>query len=341
VNDTNIVATHLNQILVSSPARLHLGFLDLNGSIGRKFGGFGLAIDSHHCVLEVSSANSFQIHAPTESIKQKLASICDKFYEKLAPSVNNKSLSINVNQLIPSHAGFGSGTQLNLTLGTALAKFHRINISTTDLAEALGRGQRSGIGIASFDHGGFIVDGGNKEGTNKPPMLFQSNFPEQWRVVLIMDHSGQGIHAQQEVNAFRSLPTFPQAYAERICHLTLMKLLPSLVEENIDEFGTAITSIQAIIGDHFSPAQGGRYTSKAVESLLLESQELGFQGIAQSSWGPTGCVFTDSEQSAQRLKIMLQQKIKKTEIDPNKLQILVAKANNTGAIIEPNSNNND
>jgi beta-RFAP synthase len=341
VNDTNIVATHLKQILVSSPARLHLGFLDLNGNIGRKFGGFGLAIDSHHCNIEVSSSNSFQIHAPTDSIEQKLASICDKFYEKFGASITHKNLSIRTNQLIPSHAGFGSGTQLNLTLGKALAIFHGLNISTTDLAEALGRGQRSGIGIASFDHGGFIVDGGNKEGSNKPPMLFQSNFPKQWRVVLIMDHSGQGIHDQQEVNAFRSLPTFPQAYAERICHFTLMKLLPSLIEENIDEFGAAITHIQAIIGDHFAPAQGGRYTSKLVESLLLESQSLGYKGIAQSSWGPTGCVFTDSEYSAQHLKDKLQQKIKKSEIDPNKLQILVAKANNTGAIIEPNSNNND
>jgi len=32
-------------IRVTAPARLHLGFLDLNGAIGRRFGSIGLAID--------------------------------------------------------------------------------------------------------------------------------------------------------------------------------------------------------------------------------------------------------------------------------------------------------
>ena len=35
-----------SKILITSPARLHLGFMDLNGSLGRKFGSVGLAIDS-------------------------------------------------------------------------------------------------------------------------------------------------------------------------------------------------------------------------------------------------------------------------------------------------------
>jgi beta-RFAP synthase len=335
VNARNFVATHLKQITVSSPARLHLGFLDLNGNIGRKFGSFGLAIDSHHSTVNIRNSDSFQVEATTENIKQKLIKISDCFYEKFAGSITDKNITITTNQLIPSHAGFGSGTQLNLTVGTALAKFHDLNISTTELAEALGRGQRSGIGIASFDHGGFIVDGGNKSGSNKPPMLFQHSFPEQWRVVLIMDHADQGIHGQQEVNAFQTLPTFPEAYSERICHLTLMQLLPSIIEQDIDVFGQAVTNIQALIGDHFAPAQGGRYTSKAVEHLLLEAQSLGFKGIAQSSWGPTGCVFADSEQSAQQLVARLQLKIQKSELDQHKLEILVAKANNTGAIIVP------
>src|SRR6202035_3311578 len=32
-------------VVVFAPARLHLGFLDLNGGLGRRFGGLGLAID--------------------------------------------------------------------------------------------------------------------------------------------------------------------------------------------------------------------------------------------------------------------------------------------------------
>ena len=33
-------------ISITAPARLHLGFMDLNGSLGRKFGSVGLTIDS-------------------------------------------------------------------------------------------------------------------------------------------------------------------------------------------------------------------------------------------------------------------------------------------------------
>lgn len=335
MNASNLVATHLNQITVSSPARLHLGFLDLNGNIGRKFGSFGLAIDSHYTTVNIQAADSLQIKSSNEAARQKVIKITDQFYNTIGRSVKDKHVTININELIPSHAGFGSGTQLNLTVGSALARFHGITISTLDLAETLGRGQRSGIGIASFDHGGFIVDGGNKAQSNKPPMLFQHSFPEQWRIVLIMDHSNKGIHGQQETSAFNTLPQFPESYAERICHLTLMQLLPSLIEQDINEFGDAVTNIQAIIGDHFAPAQGGRYTSKAVELLLHEAQSLGFTGIAQSSWGPTGCVFASSEHEAQQLVQKLNTKLQKIDLNQHKLEIYVAKANNTGAIIEP------
>jgi len=329
------VATRLNQITVSSPARLHLGFLDLNGNIGRKFGSFGLAIDSHYTTVNIQAADSLQIKSSNEAARQKVIKITDQFYNTIGSPVKDKHVTININELIPSHAGFGSGTQLNLTVGSALARFHGITTSTQDLAETLGRGQRSGIGIASFDHGGFIVDGGNKAQSNKPPMLFQHSFPEQWRIVLIMDPSNKGIHGQQETSAFNTLPKFPESYAERICHLTLMQLLPSLIEQDINEFGEAVTNIQAIIGDHFAPAQGGRYTSKTVALLLHEALSLGFKGIAQSSWGPTGCVFASSEYEAQELVQKLNAKLQNIDLNKHKVEIYVAKANNSGAIIKP------
>ena len=37
--------TRFDQVLVTAPARLHLGFLDLHGGLGRRFGSFGLAIE--------------------------------------------------------------------------------------------------------------------------------------------------------------------------------------------------------------------------------------------------------------------------------------------------------
>ena len=45
---------------VVAPARLHLGFLDLNGSLGRRFGSIGLAIDRPATELVLSRSHSFK-----------------------------------------------------------------------------------------------------------------------------------------------------------------------------------------------------------------------------------------------------------------------------------------
>ena len=69
-------------------------------------------------------------------------------------------------RLLPTHAGFGSGTQLALAIGRAFAQLNGIGLSTTQIASSLGRGLRSGVGIAGFERGGLLLDGGpNADGT--------------------------------------------------------------------------------------------------------------------------------------------------------------------------------
>ena len=258
-------------VRVSAPARLHLGFLDLNGSAGRKFGSIGLAVNSHFTTLTVKKDSSISVAGPAGSkeLHARTESIVQNFYQTLgnAISVADRGVNITLEQIIPEHAGFGSGTQLNLAIGTALCKLHDIPATTREIAAQLGRGARSGIGISTFDLGGFIIDGGLKPNTTVPPLLAHHAFPDDWRIVLIMDTQHQGVHGQQEKQAFTTLPEFPQHRAHAICHLTLMQLLPALVEHNIDQFGDAITQIQSLIGDHFAPAQGGRYNSHLVAQL--------------------------------------------------------------------------
>lgn len=327
----------LRSVSVRAPARLHLGFLDLNASIGRRFGSIGLAIGSHHTALTVSTAEQFELSGLPVSAEteKKLFNLTEQFYQQFSDALPaNQNVRITVNELIPEHAGFGSGTQLALTLGKALSQRHQLHNNTHDIAQTLGRGKRSGIGIATFDHGGFVVDGGLKPEQTVPPMLVQQAYPEDWRIVLIMDPHHQGIHGQTEKQAFRDLPTFPLAQSQAICHLTLMQLLPALAEHDIDQFGAAITTIQGLIGDHFAAAQGGRYTSPRVAACLQLAQQLGHQGIAQSSWGPTGCVFVSSEQHAQSLIQQLSDFVaSRYETDACPV-FISAHADNHGAIIE-------
>jgi predicted sugar kinase len=50
----------MDSVTVTVPARLHLGFLDLNGGLGRKFGSMGLAINGKHARVTVSRADTMK-----------------------------------------------------------------------------------------------------------------------------------------------------------------------------------------------------------------------------------------------------------------------------------------
>lgn len=266
---------------------------------------------------------------------RRVYSMVEHFYISLGSKIAAKQQGVRIEliELIPSHAGLGSGTQLALALGTALCRLHNIAVTTQQIAQQLSRGARSGIGIATFDQGGFIVDGGLSDSSTTPPLLAHYNFPQNWRIVLIMDTNAHGVHGEQELQAFDTLATFPLIDSQAICHHVLMRLLPALVEQEITPFGQAITDIQSLIGDHFAPAQGGRYTSQRVASLLHHAQNLGHAGIAQSSWGPTGCIFVENDSTAKQLLADLSSYVKQQNIDNNELSFIITKANENGADI--------
>jgi beta-RFAP synthase len=91
----------------------------------------------------------------------------------------------------------------------------------------------------------------------------------------------------------------PERSAE-IAQLVLTSLLPALVEEDLEEFGGALTRIQQLVGDAFAEVQGGRFHPRAgalVEALLRE----GAAGAGQSSWGPAVYGLAGSEASGRAL----------------------------------------
>jgi predicted sugar kinase len=54
------------------------------------------------------------------------------------------------------------------------------------------RGARSGIGIATFEQGGLVVDGGRGKQTLTPPVISRMTVPDDWRFILVFDQRGQG-----------------------------------------------------------------------------------------------------------------------------------------------------
>lgn len=308
---------------VTAPARLHLGFLDLNGELGRRYGSIGLSLDQPATRLVISKSPELKATGPERERVLKLL-------QRFANAAGGATYAVTVEEAIPAHAGLGSGTQLALAIGTGIARLEGRTLSAEELAKLGDRGARSGIGLAAFTGGGFLIDGGRGAHESAPPLTLRADFPEAWRALLILDHGRAGVSGEAETEAFAALPAFPQSAAAHICHLILMKMVPGLKEHDIAAFGTALTEIQEIVGRHFAVRQGGSpWTSPAVGHLAAKIRALGATGIGQSSWGPTGFAFVDSPESADRLYHSLVQEAK-----ANRLEIVIARGRNSAAQID-------
>ena len=310
---------------VVAPARLHLGFLDLNGNIGRRYGSIGLAVEAPATVIRVSRAPEAAASGPE---RERVLKIISRTRAALGlPG----QYAVSVESAIPAHAGLGSGTQLATAVGAAMMRLEGLNISPQQIGDIAGRGARSAIGMAAFEGGGFIVDGGRGTIDHPPPVLVQMPFPEDWRVLLVLDRTAEGAHGDREAKAFAALPELPAALAGELCRLVLMQLLPGLKEHDIGAYGAALTRIQEIMGGHFAAAQSGSpWTSPAVGQLVKRLEAAGARGIGQTSWGPTGFAFVSSEAAAARLYHSFV-----GEATAKGLELMVARGRNAGAIIEP------
>ncbi len=293
----------MDAIEIESPARLHLGFIDPSGSGRRRFGSLGLALDGLSTRLRLSRADS---EASAYTVASDLArpelERAARHLEHLRRNFGYTApLCTEILEAIPPHAGLGSGTQLALAMGFALARLSGRQLPVRQIAALTERGARSGIGIGAFEQGGFVVDGGRGPETVVPPVIARQTFPTAWRAILIFDAGFVGLHGDAEVAAFRSLPAMPAQTADHLARLTLMQVLPGLAEADFAQFGPAISEIQATIGDHFAPAQGGRFASPAVARWLAWFAGCGAVCYGQSSWGPTGFVITASAKEAHTL----------------------------------------
>jgi beta-ribofuranosylaminobenzene 5'-phosphate synthase len=285
-----------DSITVTIPARLHLGFLDLNGGLGRRFGSIGLAMTGLRTKIAFRRAPEDRVTGPEH---QRVMHHVHKIAAHLGLPGGH---AVDVLEVVPAHAGLGSGTQLALAAAAGIRALHGLSLDIQGDAAYLGRGARSGAGIGLFRCGGLVVDGGSAKDDLPAPIVSHMRFPDRWRIIVMLDPARRGIHGAEEADAFRMLPAFPEADAGRLCRLVIMKMLPALAVEDVMNFGAAITEIQSCVGGYFAPAQGGLpFTSPDVAAVVAALGGEGAVGFGQSSWGPTGFAFAASAQEADRL----------------------------------------
>ncbi|MGA0612047.1 beta-ribofuranosylaminobenzene 5'-phosphate synthase family protein [Caldimonas sp. KR1-144] len=299
-----LATTEALQVEVRAPARLHLGFLDPSATLGRRFGSLGLVIDGPSTVVRLAwrgSGTDDVGAAPGAQHEVVRAARHLRRLREALPPLRHGALQLQLLSALPAHAGLGSGTQLALAIGRAYARLmghETAGIASAELAHLLGRGLRSGIGIAGFDQGGLLLDGGPGPDGRPAPLLSRIALPSAWRVILVRDPRAAGLSGEAEKAALARLSPFAAERAAALCHEVLMRVLPGAADGDFESFALGLGTVQRLLGEHFAPAQPhGAFTSAGVARLLgwIDAHAAQLAGtpvaIGQSSWGPTGFAF--------------------------------------------------
>ena len=315
-------------VRVAATARLHFGFLDPSGRGTRPFGSFGLSLDRPRTRLSLQPA-------PAICAGGLGALRAQRYLEAIVENVgSDRGYALKMEEEITPHAGLGSGTQLALAVGTAFSTLEGLGLSPQDIAARLGRGARSGIGIATFEHGGAVLDSGPRDGA-LPALVARAPFPRGWRAILIFDPSAEGLAGTGEIEAFERLPAFPERETDALWRRATDEALPAIASADFDTFAEQVGNLQARMGAYFAPLQGGPYLSPGVADALHWLGGQGIKGLGQSSWGPTGFAFVASEEEGEALIGGL-----RAATSDWKLRFALAKGRNEGARIEPLSREN-
>jgi len=289
-------------VRVQAPARLHLGFLDPAATLGRRFGSLGLAVEGRECVVELAPAPADRFSADDEAGRAALPRAREHLAALRASTGCHEPLALRIRQVLPAHAGLGSGTQLALAVGRAYCRLLGLSIGAAELAQRTGRGLRSGVGIAAFEQGGLLLDGGPRADGTPAALLARIELPPAWRVLLAIDPGQRGLSGAQERAALAQLRPLPREAAAEICHEVLMRVLPGAAGDEFAPFAAGLGRVQRLLGEHFAPAQQGRcFTSAAVGRLMAWLAAHGTPAVGQSSWGPTGFALLPSEEHAREL----------------------------------------
>ncbi|HOI57126.1 MULTISPECIES: beta-ribofuranosylaminobenzene 5'-phosphate synthase [unclassified Methanoculleus] len=292
------------RVLVDAPSRIHITLLDMNGASGRVDGGVGVTLDEPGCVLDARKSTDIDVRGGDETARHRVAGAARAVREGLAlPGGAEFTLHASARQ----HAGLGSGTQVALAAAAALCRLYDRNVPAFDLARIVGRGGTSGIGTAAFEQGGFILDGGHRfgsiggkqefrpsaasRGIAPPPVLARHRFPEDWRILLVTPEVGAGAHGGREVDIFRTHCPVPLEEVRELCHEVLMRMIPGLVEHDLDLFGSAVNRTQALGFKKVEVAM----QHPVVSSLLEAMVQAGAAGAGLSSFGPTVYAVGDTD----------------------------------------------
>ncbi|MGD0079765.1 MAG: beta-ribofuranosylaminobenzene 5'-phosphate synthase [Methanoregula sp.] len=283
------------RVVVNTPSRIHVSLIDMHGGSGRVDGGIGITLDEPGIMLEAELSPVLTVCGCDPVTRERIGQVAAGILQDLGLG---GSVAITVRKMYPSHIGLGSGSQLSLAVARAIAELHGRQLTARELARLTGRGGTSGIGTAAFDHGGFIIDGGHRfgaggeksdfrpssasRGVSPPPVIFRHEMPADWKILLAIPDLPAGASGGHEADIFRRFCPVPLDEVRALTHEVMMRMLPGIVERDLDLFGSSINTIQGL---GFKKVELS-FQSPLVTGLLSTLREGGAAGAGMSSFGP-------------------------------------------------------
>jgi beta-ribofuranosylaminobenzene 5'-phosphate synthase len=298
-------------LIIETPSRLHVTLIDLNGKYGRIDGGVGITTHNPRLILEAYPGyDDLQIEFTSMGSDELPKDIIGDYRDKIFSATHKINQYLNreegyhfkLREIFPSHSGLGSGTQLSLAVAKLILRMNDQDLPTPQIAEIVGRGGTSGIGVASFDHGGFLVDGGHKKVIKKdflpssaskaspPPILARYDFPEDWKIILAIPQVKRKVFGSGEVDIFQKYCPIPVGEVQELIHLLIMKMMPAVIEEDLDGFGGAVNLVQNVGFKKIELSLQNPF----IKDLMDVLKAAGAAGVGMSSFGPTVYAVTDT-----------------------------------------------
>ena len=288
------------RVRVDVGGRLHVGFQNLSLAHERLYGGVGVALDSPRVVLEAEPADRV---------------VCDddlvgEYAERSCSLFGVDGVDVDVVETLPRHVGLGSGTQTALATLAAVGRAHGREPDVRESAPALNRGGRSGVGVATFESGGFVVDAGHptERFTTAPPeagewrvpaVTARQALPESWRFVVVLPDAEAGRSGDGEDESMRSVvERADPTVSDSLAALLIRRLLPAAAEGRLEAFGDAVGDFGRLNGAWYADEQGGVYRPPAGRLIDELASSPAVRGVGQSSWGPAVYGVTDASRAA-------------------------------------------
>ncbi|MEZ3143614.1 beta-ribofuranosylaminobenzene 5'-phosphate synthase family protein [Halobaculum sp. MBLA0143] len=283
-------------VTVTAGGRLHFGFGNLSLAHERLYGACGATVAEPRVRLTARPAE--EATADTETAA--------RYTERVCETLAVPGARVSVAESLPRHAGLGSGTQTALAVLTAVARLYALEPRVRERAPTLGRGGRSGVGVAAFERGGFVLDAGHPterftaarpaDGDwTVPPVAARHTLPEDWRFLVVVPDAAPGRSGDGEEASMRSVvESADPAVADRVAGVIARRLLPAVAAGAVDRFGAAVRELGRLNGSWFADEQGGVYRPPVGDVVSELADATAVSGVGQSSWGPTVYAVTDT-----------------------------------------------